>query len=678
MNRSVRAHARTATSQAAAVACASVLAWMPVPSSADDEEFATFKVTDIEGRVEVRALGEDLSTSSAGSVSSQRQADLRTEVFLSTRSYVYHPNLLSLEVGFGPIYQQARYRSDFADTSGHRSLYDLTARATFLRDKPYTAALYYEHLNPYVSVGPAQVLLQENERYGVDLALLAPATPVPLRLDASRQRSRGSSSQLSIDDQVDQIGLVADASLAGAGTVQFRVRDMRLDSQSGSALLPIQRTRSDLQSAALDTRAVFGEREQYQFLNLLTYETQHYELGANVPPDRDAARALFDLRARWSEAVQTHATYHFDRDVQGSLRRTTHRGELGANYTPNASLSTTLSVNGEETRSTPFSLSLRGAAASARYRAALAQGAVEAGYSARREDREQTAAAATASVIGERLVLTGTDFIPLSRERVIGASIVVSNELRTQTYVEGQDYTVSVLGTRTRIQRIVGGGITQDPPVVVVDYAYEVGGTFAYSQLDQSLNLGWSLGNRVSVYVRHFDSRPKLTSGVPLLTLNTVRSTTVGARADLPLGALFLVGAGVEHENRRETILPFKRDAADAYVQLDEAFIGAGGIRVGVRRTKVDYDFSSFDVDLTGYEAHYWVRLPENIELIADANVESDRGAAIERRREYAALRARWQFRKLSLSASATRVRETQGVVTTTRTLGQLLLRRDF
>jgi len=92
---------------------------------------------------------------------------------------------------------------------------------------------------------------------------------------------------------------------------------------------------------------------------------------------------------------------------------------------------------------------------------------------------------------------------------------------------------VSVVGLQTRLQRLVGGNLL-DGQDVLVDYAFDVGGTFALKQTDQTLNVDWSLGNTLSLYFRYLDSAPRLASGAPTTPLNAVQSMLYGLRADGP------------------------------------------------------------------------------------------------------------------------------------------------
>ena len=670
---------RAAVLGAAAMAVGLALA----PCHAQDDEFAWFRLTSVDGSVSLRYLQDETATRQGGTSASTVQSDLRAAalVFLGTRSFVYHPNFLALDIGFGPIFQRSRFVTESGglreETSASKGLYDLSARATFLRGKPYTGAIFYEHLNPYVSVGPAQVILQENTRRGIEFSLLDPVTPVPMTVEANRLRSLGRGSGRVVDDQADRYSLTADRSLGRLGSTRLRVDGARLDSQSGSADLPIARSTSSSTSAGLDTRLQFGAEDRYRLTNLITYSSLQYGLGANPPADRQDVRGFLDLRARNSERLQTYANFDAANADQGAVRSQRRSGFAGATWWPVSDLATTLQARGEEVRTTEFTSTLRGVSGSADYQWSLAGGRAQIGYAARYDDRSQRAAALTTPVIGERHVLAGVAFVALDRPRVVPGSVVVTNEARTQVYVLGRDYLLSVIGIETRIQRIVTGDIA-DGQTVLVDYAVEVGGSFDYTQLDQTVNLFWSWRNRFHAYARWYDAAPHLTAGLPLLTLNTVRSTTVGTRAEFPVATLWTVGGSVENEDRRETILPFKRNASDAFVQWEEALLGHGGIRIGARRLRVAYEFSPQDVDLTGYDVRYWVFTAWGIEVQADWSSETDVGAAIERRRDFGSLRARWRYRQLLMTLGVTRTREEQGTLQTTRTLGQWLLHRSF
>jgi hypothetical protein len=236
-----------------------------------------------------------------------------------------------------------------------------------------------------------------------------------------------------------------------------------------------------------------------------------------------------------------------------------------------------------------------------------------------------------------------------------------------------------VVGLDTRVQRLVGGNIL-DGETVFLDYQYDVGGTFASAQLDQNLNLNWSLGSMLNVYYRRFDSAPRLVSGTPTFPLNPAQSGLYGARADIPvnLPVQVLLGGGHEVERRQEVIAPYRRAASDVYGQVEDPWFGTGSLRLSLRRSRVDYDNSVQNVNLTGYDLSYWSRHWLGIDVTAQASYEQDTGGSVARQRTTGSAKANWRYRKLTLSFEMSGTREAQGGVERARALVQAQARRDF
>jgi hypothetical protein len=651
------------------------------------QQIAPFRLTGVEGYATMRYLRDDyvteqpVSGGGAGGRSRQGISDMREEIFLMTHSYVYHPNLLSLDIGGGPILQQGRAFSDTGETKSNAGLYNFTGRASMLRDKPYQGSLFLEHLNPTITVAPGQAMTQENSRYGFDFSLLAPVTPVPMYVEATHSHSKGRGADRVVDDQVDRVNFRASRSFGGLGSTQLQFQSTQQTSQSGSPNLPIQGSNSNNQGLNLDTRLQFGGARQYDLTNLITLNSQSYALtGSSLIPDRKDERVLLDLRGRHSKELQSFGFYNYTASQQGDLHTAINSAAAGLNYAPRPEVMATLGAHADQSRTTQLATNSHGADGSLRYQRALPLGTGQVSYTLRVDQRDQQALATQTRIIGERLTLSGTLFVALAQQHVTAGSVVVSNVTRTQTFVEGLDYTLSVLGAQTRVQRVVAGAIV-DPQDVLVDYAYDVGGSFAYTQADQTFNAIWSLSSYGSAYYRYFDSAPRLTSGTPSFPLNTVKSSVYGARADVPLRLRLetSIGGSFEYENRRETIAPYRRESEDAYVQMEEPILGSGNIRASTRRTRVNYDnFSLQNVNLTGSDLRYVSRHWLGTELTANVGVENDTGAAVPRRRLIESVKAQWRYRKASLTFDFGRTLETQGDFKRTRTLVQLVARRDF
>lgn len=662
-------------------ACAwAVMAALPAHAD-DDTDFAVFRLTDWDGAITLSRLDDRSTVRLGGGESSIADSRTALKVSLNGRGFVYHENLFAIDAGVGLAAQSSRFTVEAgagsSDTRDTRSLYDLSLHVGILRDKPYNGQLYYEHLNPTVTVGPAIVMLQENTRYGGRFAWQAPATPVPLTVEGDRLRSKGTGSDRIVDDRTDRFVVGAEAPILRMGHARLRIDGSRLDSRSGIVGLPISRTVSDTATQGLDTRMQWGDDGRYQLTGLLTRSTQRYSLGDRTPADRRDWRGNVDLRARHEEGLLSYLSLDGSQVDQGELHNRAIRPRAGLSWWRGETVTAAVELRGEAVDTAQLTSRSHGGSLAFEVRAPLAGGRAQAGYATSYDIRSQTASAGSTSVIGERHVLPGIAIVALDRPNVTPGSVAVANEARTQVYVEGRDYLLSVLGVQTRLQRIVGGAIG-DGEAVLVDYAVQTGGSFDSTLLDLSLSASWSWANRFTVYARRVESTPTVTSGAPLFVLNSVRSTAMGLQATMPVGTLWTVGGNLEREDRSETILSSRRTTGDLFAQWEEAFLGPGSIRAGVRRQRVRYDLPAQDVDIAGYEFRYHVLTPTGVDLQADWNTEADRGGLIERRRDLGTMQARWRFRQLLMTLAATHVRESQGDLRNTRTIAQLMLRREF
>ena len=650
------------------------------------QEIAPFKLTGVEGYNNLRYVRDQFVTtqpgggSAPGVTSRQAQSEIREELFVMTHSYIYHPNLLSLDVGLGPLLQQSSFQDDTGETRSGGALYNFSGRAKFLRDKPYQGSLFYEHLNPTLIVAPGQVMTQQNTRYGADLALTAPFVSVPTFIDFSRAHLQGRGSDRVIDDRIDQFNLRASRNFTQLGSTQFQYQASQQASLSGSPNLPIQGTHSNNQGLSIDSRFQLGTERQYDLTNLITFNTQAYELQGQDPiADRRDGRLFFDLRGRHSSEWQSFGSFNHSSSDQGEQRSRLNSVAAGMSYNPRPEFSASAGLHADWNQTRELSSSTRGADGSLRLQQALPLGVVQASYALRHDRHDQIATAAQTDIVGERLTLVGSTYVALAQQHVSAGSVVLVNTARTQTFVEGSDYVLTMVGTQTRVQRLIGGAIV-DGQDVLVDYSYDVGGTYAYRQTDQTVNLNWAVGSYFNVYFRYLDSAPRLESGVPSFPLNTVRSSLYGVRADVPLKVRLdmIVGASLEREDRRETVSPYRRDAEELYVQVEDPFFGAGNYRASLRRTRVAYDNSVQDVDLRGYDLRYGVRFMSGVELSLNLSAEIDTGGPVERQRLVSTARAEWNFRKLKMTFDMGRTVETQGDFRRAPALLQLQARREF
>ncbi len=643
------------------------------------EDIVPFRVTGVDGYATLRYLGDGSTTREGTTAGSrQQQGDMRAEIFLNGHGFVYHPNFLTLDVGGGPILSRQSFSGESGADSNTATQYNLTMRATLLKDKPFRGSLYFDHLNPTQSIAPGQIMTQENRRYGGEFSLLSPVTPVPLNFAYSHAESKGRGSDRVVDDNTEQFRVRADFSLGARGTTQVQYQALRQASITGASLLPILASRNDSEGLTVDTRLQLGGERAFDLTQLLAINHRHYEAGALRVPDQSDWRLMLDMRHKTNQQLQEFVTVDGSSNHQGDFNSNQRSLAGGLNYRPKSGLQLASVIRGTVGDTDRFSNRTRGANGSVNYQEDLWQGTLQSAYSMAVDWRSQQASSSTVPVLGESVQLSGTQFVALTNEHITTGSVMVSNAMRTQVFVENVDYVLTAVGTRVRVQRLVGGLIL-DGEQVLVDYQYDVGGTYTYRQVDQSFSLGWAYGRYFNISFRYLNSQPELLSGLSTFPLNPVSSTVWGVRGELPvLNVGWSVGAGVEMEDRRETIAPFRRISSDAYLQNDELIGGFGNLRFGVRRTLVNYGVPTQNVDLSGYDLRYGGRPALGWNLTATANYERDVGGLLPRKHFDAALNAQWRERKLSMTISLMRAREFQGAVERARSLLQWFLRRDL
>lgn len=646
------------------------------------QEIAPFRLTGVEGHVGMRYVGDAVTTQSAGGSEARSrvaQSAFVNEVFVMTHSYVYHPKFLTLDIGGGPILDRQSYTTDAGQSTSQSALYNFTGRATLFKDMPVRGSVFYDHLNPTVTLAPGLVMTQETSRYGFDVGASGPKVPFPARVAYTHSATLGQGGERSVNDTVDQTSFSIGRNFGSLGSTQFQYQAVQQVSRSGSVNLPIQEASAGSTGMNLDTRLNFGADRQYDLTHLMSANTRSYTVGGVQMPVQKDANFLLNLNARHTAQFTSFAVYQQSSSQQGPIDSAIHTLVGGVTYNPLPSLGMSLTGRQEQQDNTQFTMRNRGLEGSLRYEQPMPLGVLQVGYSLKLEQRAQDALQPQVQVLDERLPLSGLSYTLLAFPRIIRSSIAVFNATRSQRYDEGVDYELLLIGFETRIRRLPGGRIL-DGEEVVVDYQYDTGGTYSLNQQDQSLSLNWGLSRYASTYYRRFDSTPRLTSGEPTFALNTVRSDIYGVRADLPLqwGIALSVGGNSEFETRQESIAPYRRRTDDLYVQTDESLFGLGNFRVGTRRARVDYSGLGQDMDSRGVDVRYWARPWFGVDLSLGTSQETSVTGGVMQRRSSETLNAQWRERKLTVTATLSHVRESQGSYERDRMLLQMLLRREF
>jgi hypothetical protein len=276
----------------------------------------------------------------------------------------------------------------------------------------------------------------------------------------------------------------------------------------------------------------------------------------------------------------------------------------------------------------------------------------------------------------EPVTFVGTAPISLSRDFVVAGTVIVRNATGTQTFIENVDYLLSEFGSTPRIERIISGSIL-DGETVRVDYAAETGGTFEFSQINQSLSVDFRFARFHNIFFRYDNRRQNLQSGSPTLPFNSVEAFEIGLREQIPLRSSGVQISGEARYLRQdEDINPFNRTSLSLSIQapLSQKL----KLNASVSRNRVDNLLSEEDSDLTVFNANVtWLAL-RSLTIRAEGNYAEDTGGTILRSNTQWKLTANWRYRRVSLRLDSRYVEQRQGDINNDHLELWLQIRREL
>ncbi len=658
----------------AGVLALALLGAIPASARQGGPEITPFRLTGVEGHAQIHYLydGRSLEQENAPKTF-QRLPTLQEEIYVLTHSYVYHPNLLNMHIGGGPLFVQQRFESDLGEARTRETLYNFNSHFNFLQSKAYPFSLYYDRGNPTVSTGLAGRFLTENTRYGLNATLREPLSPVLFNLEAFHQESQGEGFDTVVDDDIDQAMLRAFKSYGRANNFQLSHRWHRQSSASGSPNLPIQETLTHTQSTDLNTRNHFGKNLQLRFTQLLTYVDQQTE--QTTTTDLRELRYRPNLNWQHTQNVRSFYRYNLLRSRRNEIDTDNQSLIIGAGRQRAEGITTSVDLHARDEETTGFEKQVLGATGTFGYQRPIPLGRLRFGLSLLYDRNDQTSTESQVPVFDEPVTLNGTTQTALQQSFIVTSTLVVTNQPKTQTYVENTDYRVIVIGETTYLQRLIGGSIT-DGQTVLANYEYLTGGSLIYDSFNQAYNFGLGLFRYVDVYLRYRDLSYDLREGLPTVPLNAVQNIATGLQVDYPVAAGWVIGGRADYEDQDEDISPYVRNYYETYVQTSLA--RATQLRFAARRDVRDNALSDEDVDLIGYRLRLSSRPWFRTTLTLDADYEQDIGGSLDRLRRSQNAAMEWRYRQLFFTLRARHISEDIGNVRQEQYMTDALLRRNF
>ncbi|MDH5444213.1 MAG: hypothetical protein OEY52_01580 [Gammaproteobacteria bacterium] len=624
-------------------------------------EIAAFKFTGVDGNVAIqRHTDEQLQGEVGGSKTRYALTTNEEEFNFLTYSYIYHPNLLSMDLGGGVLLTQNKLETTSDRKEYDDDLYSVTARLKFLENKPYPVTLYYEQTTPSVSATYSERFVLENKKTGINAAINQPVLPFSMNLEAFEQKQEGSGSTQIINNRTEQVQWRAYRSLGKNGHGQLTYYVNRFHSESGIVGQAINERDIKSESASLDTSFDFGTTNQLSLTNLLSVYTQD-----NLPK-REEFRWAPNLS--WQHTEDTSSFYRIDYyDVTVEQHDTlTRSGAMGFRSNLTETVGVNGEIHGEKTDSKDFSNERTGLTGSLSYTYPFTSGKFSIAAGGEYSESDRKAPTNEIEKLAEPIRLgdvSQKSELAFHHVTTITSVIHADPDRRgVVILVEGVDYKIELppggIGP-AYIWRLGTENLTSGESVLV-DYKYKSGGTVTYSNTSGNLHTQLDFFNHFSIYSNYSESDSEVEQGFSSIPISSTKRNRYGARMDHPfLEDSLKIGLETYREYYEDEISPYSREQHDAYIQT--SVFSSGQFRVAARRLIQDNLYTVEDVDIHRQSANLRLFPWPRSSLVFQISNEKDVGGSIPRRIKEKSITGQWRIRKLILSLDGRSVVETVG-----------------
>lgn len=643
-------------------------------------EVSAFKLTGVEGNIAIQQHSDEQILSSVGNSAAQHNKLTTTEEEFSflTHSYIYHPNLLSIDFGAGLIFTQNKVEADPppAQSEYDDDLYSLTARLRFLEKKPYPVTLFYDRTNPSISTTTTERFTQQNEKYGINASLNEPVLPFSMNLEAQTQTQQGQSSTQIINNTTDTVQWRAYRGIGKTGHGQLTYYSNRYHSENGLVNQAIDEKQINSESFSLDTFFDFGERNQLNFNNLISYFTQD-----NLP-QREEFRWTPNLT--WQNTEKTSSFYrydYFDSKIDNT-RTLLHSGAVGFRSELTETVSATGDVHGERTETDGLTQQLQGVNGNISYTRPLSFGRLQLTAGSRYDQNDRDSTLDVVDKKSESIRLDGLQKVALAfphvTEQYKKVEVIHADPARQHiTLLPGIDYELEIPVVGTAYIRRLGTINLQSGETVLVSYQYRTGGSVSYTSFNQNYHAQLDFFDYYSIYISYSDTEAELKEGLPTIPVTSTTYVRTGARVDHPfMHDDLTLGAEAIREEMDDEISPYIRHSYETYMQA--LMFSDTRLRLSSRRVIQDNQNTTTDVDLRRQSARLSVYPFPRSSLSFEMSNEKDTGGSTHRRIKEKAITAQWRIRKLVFSLDGRSIVETQGPNKREHNVFMARLNREF
>jgi hypothetical protein len=501
----------------------------------------------IGGSVDLLYRGQRDSSTSSGQESTSDEDLFRETLTLHSTGYIYHPNLVDLNLSGTFGLQQDSTDLNGVSDNEDTTIYEWDTSATILRRELAPLTLYSRRTAQLVNreFGPSlnDTITTEGGIWDIR------SKQVPTRFEAYHSEQEQTSLDRTGDFTLSQNSFLwhsdAQPTLNQRLNWDYTFNDVTQSSFAG----PTDSFQSN--DATLSHNVEFGSRKQSNLASSINYFDQTGTI--------ELEHAHWDESLRLKHTPNLESNYHYTLDQQNTdvSNQTLQRGTAGLRHTLYKSLTSNGLVGIQDISVSDGSETTEGFAnLDFDYRKTVPYGVLSANLALGYDYSKSTPSSTITQIANQPATFSDPFPIILTGPNILPGTVLITDPSGLILFQPGFDYTVTQFADHVEISRVVGGGIPNGSSVLL---NYQLGPTPGATTSTDTLGVGVRYDiekgflRGLGLYARYFRQQQSIDTPNPAaLVPNTYNDYVAGA--DYRVWELFF---NAEEQVHDSTIAPF-------------------------------------------------------------------------------------------------------------------------
>ena len=513
-----------------------------------------WKLTSLSGELNLNGSYWDQETNRNNSIERHENTLLSAGLFLKSNSYFWHPNFLSLDLNAGYSPETGQRLSLVApDRNEVNTLKKLHVNASFFKHNTFNFNIYTNFNEGYNNRENLTNFRSIFENFGGTLNYSNKLLPVSFSYNNSRAEQKEIDTERSYITEQNNFEARASKSFGKNDKHEFIFSHNEYSHEDTFITSPQTQNNSnilknDIKTWSLNNSVFFDPERKYSLNSRISDIRQE----GNIQYDR--FQVFENIFLKLPKRFNFYGNYNYF-DIQRVIQDSKQHTAVGTlSHQLYESLSTSAFYEYNTITSTQFDESIKRTGFDVKYTKKIPlNGRLSLSYRIKADIQDRESEAISLFIENEAQTISDGEIILLNRQNVNGSTVIVRDITGTIIYQLNFDYILIERNELLEIQRVPGGLIANDSPVLI-DYMAIQPNSYQFEAISNYFGSSISLlNNGVEFYFNISNQNYIDPDNIDLLTLNYFDKNVYGSRFKF-----YFINGGIEHDNYRSTIIPYR------------------------------------------------------------------------------------------------------------------------